>query len=48
VREEIHELDNEEIAEVIDELAIVISDDMAAPRTAETLTEAAKRLREAR
>ena len=46
VREDIHELTNEELAQSLDEFAAVVADDMAAPRTAESLTEAAKRLRE--
>jgi hypothetical protein len=46
VREDILELSNEELATAIDEFAEVVSEEMAAPRTAESLTEAAKRLRE--
>jgi hypothetical protein len=46
VREDIHELTNDELAEPLDELATVFAEDMAAPRAAEVLTEAAKRLRE--
>lgn len=48
VREDIHELTNEELAEPLDELAVVMAEDMASPRCAEMLTEAAKRLREAK
>lgn len=45
VREDIHELTNEELASSLDQFADVVSYEMAAPRTAESLTEAAKRLR---
>jgi DeoR/GlpR family transcriptional regulator of sugar metabolism len=45
VREDIHELTNDELADSIDGLAVFFREEMAAPRTAETLVEAAKRLR---
>jgi PHD/YefM family antitoxin component YafN of YafNO toxin-antitoxin module len=46
VREDIHELSNEELAVSLDELAAEVNEELHAPRTAESLTEAAKRLRE--
>jgi hypothetical protein len=44
-REDIHELTNDELATPLDELACVMREDMASPRCAEILTEAANRLR---
>lgn len=45
VREDIHELTDDELATPLDELATVMLEDMASPRCAEILSEAAKRLR---
>lgn len=47
-REDIRALSNDEIASSLDEFASVVRDEMAAPRTAESLAEAANRLREKR
>ena len=48
VREDIHELTNGELATALDEFASVVAEEMGAPRTAESITEAAKRLRESK
>jgi hypothetical protein len=45
VREDIHELSDRELATALDEFACVVREDMAGPRTAEVLNEAATRLR---
>lgn len=45
VREDIHELTNDELADSIAKFAAVVDEEMAAPRTAEILVEAEKRLR---
>jgi hypothetical protein len=45
VREDIHELTNDELCAALDELAHIVRDDMGAKRCAETIAEAAKRLR---
>jgi hypothetical protein len=48
VREDIHELSNDELASSLEELAVDLADEENALRTAESLTEAAKRLRDGR
>jgi hypothetical protein len=46
IRQDIRELANTELADSVEALAVFFREEMAAPRTAETLTEAANRLRE--
>ena len=46
MREDIHELSDDELSYSLDAFALVVAEEMGAPRTAESLSEAAKRLRE--